>query len=334
VQVRVVDLVTLKAREDTAICLTDSVQLNATGDGLHYSWTPASTINNPAIANPIARPDATTTYQVTATIGRCSATDDVRIITVPFPDAKAGPDTLLCFKTSGQLHASIVGKTFTWSPTSSLSNPTILNPIASPTSSTTYILTVFDNIGCPKPGRDSVIVTVLPKVNAFAGNDTSVVVDQPLQFNASGGESYTWTPSTSLNQNNILDPIGIYNGSFDSITYRVVVIDENNCSDSDFVKVKVFRTNPQIFVPSAFTPNRDGKNDVFRPIAVGISKIEYFRVFNRWGQLVFSTTTDEFGWDGRIGGKEQGTGTYVWVVKAVDYTGKAVFAKGTVTLIR
>ena len=101
-----------------------------------------------------------------------------------------------------------------------------------------------------------------------------------------------------------------------------------------YSKVKIFKTNPQVFVPTAFTPDGDGRNDLFRPIAVGISRIEYFRVFNRWGQLVFSTTVNGKGWDGRIGGKEQGSGTFVWLVKGVDYTGKTFFAKGTVTLIR
>ena len=76
------------------------------------------------------------------------------------------------------------------------------------------------------------------------------------------------------------------------------------------------------------------KNDVFRPIAAGIAKIEYFRVFNRWGQLVFSTSINGQGWDGKIGGKDQSTNTYVWIVKAIDYLGRPYFRKGTVTLIR
>ncbi len=334
VRVRVVDFVTLAARPDTIICLTDSVQLYATGDGLQYQWFPAAAFDNPTVPNPRVKPSGTTSYQVTATIGGCSATDDVRVITVPYPTANAGPDTLVCFQTPAQLRASIVGNRFNWSPTATLSNPNILNPIASPPATTAYVLTVFDNIGCPKPGRDTVLVTVLPKVNAYAGHDTSVVVGQPLQLNASGGEGYVWIPTTSLNSGNIHNPIGVYDGSFDSIEYKVVVVDENGCADSSFVTVKVFRTNPQIFVPTAFTPNGDGKNDIFRPIAVGISKIEYFRVFNRWGEMVFNTTTNEQGWDGKINGKEQGTGTFVWLVKGVDYTGKAFFAKGTVTLIR
>jgi gliding motility-associated-like protein len=114
----------------------------------------------------------------------------------------------------------------------------------------------------------------------------------------------------------------------------VNVYNESDCVDSAFITVKIFRTVPQVFVPTAFTPNGDGRNDRIRPIAVGIKKIEYFSVFNRWGQLVFHTTVNGEGWDGRIKGKEQGTAVFVWIVKAVDYLGNEFFAKGTVTLIR
>jgi gliding motility-associated-like protein len=100
------------------------------------------------------------------------------------------------------------------------------------------------------------------------------------------------------------------------------------------VLVKIFRTSPQIFVPTAFTPNGDGRNEIVAPVAVGLTKIDYFRIFNRWGQLVFQTTVNGKGWDGKIGGKDQGTATYVWIVKGTDFTGKGVFAKGSVTLIR
>lgn len=334
VRVRVVDFVTLQARSDTTICLTDSVQLNATSDGLRFVWSPSSTIGNPNIINPLARPPGTTTYAVTATIGHCTATDDVIVTTVPYPGVNAGEDTLICFGTSAQLNGSMVGSSFAWSPLSSLTNANTLSPIASPVGTTAYVLTVRDNIGCPKPSRDTVLVKVLPKINAFAGNDTAVVVGQPLQLKASGGVKYSWSPATWLNKTDISNPVAIYSEDVENATYKVYVFNEANCVDSAFVSVKIFKTNPQVFVPTAFTPDGDGRNDLFRPIAVGISRIEYFRVFNRWGQLVFSTTVNGKGWDGRIGGKEQGSGTFVWLVKGVDYTGKTFFAKGTVTLIR
>ena len=228
----------------------------------------------------------------------------------------------------------MVGSSFTWSPLSSLTNANRLSTVADPIGTTPYVLTVRDTIGCPKPNRDTVVVRVLPKINAFAGNDTAVVVGQPLQFQASGGVRYLWSPSTWLNKTDIPNPVAIYSEDVENITYKVDVFNEANCVDSAYVSVKIFKTNPQVFVPTAFTPDGDGKNDLFRPIAVGISRIEYFRVFNRWGELVFSTTVNGKGWDGKIRGKDQGTGTFVWLVRGSDYTGKTFFAKGTVTLIR
>jgi len=334
VKVRVVDFVTLNAYSDTVICKGDAVQLHTSGDGLHFLWSPGATMNDPTAPNPIAITNNTTTYQVTATIGHCSATDNVTVKTVPYPISNAGPDTTICYNTAAQLQAGIVGSAFTWAPGGSLNNPSILNPVAIPSRTTGYILTVTDTLGCPKPARDTVIVTVLPKVNAFAGNDTAVVVGQPLHFHATGGINYLWSPPFALNNFTIADPVAVYDGSIDSIRYSLQVSDEQNCVDSAFVTVKIFKTNPQIFVPTAFTPNDDGVNDLFRPIGVGIKNIEYFRVFNRWGQMVFSTTINGKGWDGKIGGKLQSTNTFVWVVKGIDYLDKSFFKKGTVTLIR
>jgi gliding motility-associated-like protein len=334
IKVRVVDFVTLKAYSDTIICKGDAAQLHTSSDGLHFLWTPAANMNDATSPNPIAITNATTTYQVTATIGHCSATDNVIVRTVPYPMANAGADTTICFNSAAQLQAAITGSSFTWSPAGSLSNPSILNPVATPSRTTGYILTVRDTQGCPKPVSDTVMVTVLPKVNAFAGNDTAVVVGQPLHFKATGGINYLWSPPTALSDYTIADPVAVYDGSIDSIRYGVRVSDEQNCFDSAFITVKIFRTNPQIFVPTAFTPNDDGVNDLFRPIGVGIKDIEYFRVYNRWGQLVFSTTINGKGWDGKIGGKPQNTNVFVWLVKGIDYLGKPFFRKGTVTLIR
>jgi gliding motility-associated-like protein len=334
VKVRVVSFVSLTARPDTTICLTDGVQLGAVTDGLQFQWTPAATLNNPAIVNPIATPITTTVYRLSARIGSCSATDDVKVTTVPYPYSNAGNDTTICYNTAAQLNGSYTGISFSWSPVNHLNNPNIINPIATPVRTTPYVLTIYDTIGCPKPGRDTVIVTVLPKVKAFAGRDTSVVVGQELQFNGSGGVSYVWSPPTGLSNLLISNPIGIYSSEIDSVRYKLVVTDQAGCADSAFILVKVFKTNPYIFVPSAFTPNDDGLNDVIRPIAVGIKQIKYFSIYNRWGQMVFTTTMNGKGWDGKIAGKPQNSGVFVWMVSAIDYIGKSIYLKGTVTLIR
>ncbi|MCY7311115.1 MAG: T9SS type B sorting domain-containing protein, partial [Chitinophagaceae bacterium] len=309
VRVRVVAGVSLTAMPDTIICLTDTVRLNANSNGLAFQWTPAATLNDPNILNPIATPTAaSTTYQVRATIGSCFFTDQVVITTIPYPVANAGADPTICYNGSVQLNGNMNGIRFTWTPTSYLNNPNVLTPVSSPPRTTQYILSAYDTLGCPKPGRDTVVVTVLPRLRAYAGRDTVVVIGQRLQFNGTGGISYVWSPSTGLSNPNIFNPVGVYNASIDSVRYKLVVTDIAGCADSSFVTVRVFRTNPSVFVPTAFTPNNDGLNDIISPIAVGIQQIKYFSIFNRRGQTVFNTTADRAGWDGRINGTLQASG--------------------------
>ena len=336
VQVRVVNEVTLRMRADTTICATDVAFLGATTDALRFEWTAnGGNITNPNALFATARPATTTTYQLRASIGSCVATDEMTVFAVPYPIANAGADTVLCYQTSAQLNGSMIGSAFNWYPAGSLVNSNSLTTATQPLTTTMqYILTVTDNKGCPKPVRDTVVVAVLPEIHAFAGRDTAVVVGQPLQFNASGGVGYQWAPATNLSNPNISNPVATYNGSFENIRYTVYVSNEVGCVDSAYVNVRIFETSPQVFVPTAFTPNGDGKNDLFKPIPVGMTRIEYFRVYNRWGQLVFSSSGDDSAWDGRIKGHLQASGTYAWLVKGTDYTGKEFFAKGTVTLIR
>jgi gliding motility-associated-like protein len=334
VRVRVVTFVTLNEMRDTTICRTDDVQLQIQSDGLQYQWSPAPQVNNPNIPNPIGISGNTTIYSVLARIGSCTAQRDIGVTAVPYPVANAGADTTICYNTDAVLHGSHDGLTYAWSPVSSLTNATSLSPTAHPPLTTRYILTVYDIKGCPKPGRDTVFVNVLPKIRPFAGNDTMVVVGQPLQLNAEGGVRYEWQPPTGLTNPSIKNPIGRYEAEIDSVRYLVQVFNEAGCVDTDYVKVTVFKTNPYVFVPTGFTPNGDGLNDEVKPVAVGIKTIKYFTIFNRWGQMIFTTTTNGKGWDGSLGGTPQGSNVFVWMVSAVDYLDKPIFLKGTVTLIR
>jgi gliding motility-associated-like protein len=334
VRVRVVTFVTLVEMPDTTICATDFAQLRVNGDGLRYEWTPATSFADATLQNPVAIAGTSDNYIVTAHIGSCNAARNVNVMAVPYPVANAGPDTIICYNHPAFLQGSHDGSSFSWSPASSLTNPATLNPIAYPPRTTEYVLSVFDTRGCPKPGRDSVLVKVMPRIMAHAGNDTLVVVGQPVQLNAEGGLTYEWIPSTGLNNAFIKNPIGNYGAELDTIRYTVLVYDSIGCVDSAFMTVKVFKTNPYVFVPTAFTPNGDGLNDLVKPIAVGVKQIKYFAVYNRWGQLLFKTTINGHGWDGRIGGSMQGSNVFVWMVSAVDYLDKPIFLKGTVTLIR
>jgi gliding motility-associated-like protein len=253
---------------------------------------------------------------------------------VPYPTANAGYDEMICYDAATQLHGTIVGSSFTWTPASTLTGANTLDPAAKPTATTSYVLYAYDVAGCPKPGTDTVTITMLPEIKAFGGNDTAVVLGQPLQFNASGGLHYEWTPANNLSNSNIANPVGVYFTPSNGINYKVYVLNEAGCVDSSMLRVRVFQTLPAVFVPTGFTPNNDGVNDWVRPVSAGIQTIEYFRVFNRWGELVYNGNINGKGWDGNVNGKPQGNGVYVWMVKAKDYLGGDFSKSGTVTLIR
>lgn len=334
VKVNVVTGVYITPMADTTICLGDTIRLRIASNALQYNWTPAGNLDDATIQSPKAVTTNTTTYQVTGVIGSCSDTKQITVRTVPYPIARLSPDTTICFNSFAQLRGNSNGRSFVWNPSIYLNNPNSLTPIARPPTTQRYILAVYDVQGCPKPGLDTVIVTVLPEVVAFAGRDTTVVVGQPLQLNASGGITYSWSPATGLSSTTIPNPIANYTVGSNQIRYRLIAKDLGNCPDTAFLNVRVFQTAPSIFVPTAFTPNSDGKNDVIKPILAGIKELKYFRIFNRWGELVFETQQDGVGWDGKVNGQIQDTHVFVWTVSAVDYLDRPYFSKGLLTLIR
>ena len=334
VLVRVTNSVNLLTMNDTTICQGDIIQLRIESNGLVYGWTPASQVDNPSVPMPAATTNTSTIYNITASISGCKATDNILVKTVPYPAVDAGHDTVICFNTKAQLNGNTNASKFNWSPAASLNNISVLKPVANPASTTLYVLAVTDNKGCPKAVSDSVIVFVLPDINGDAGRDTSVVIGEPLQLTATGGSGYLWNPSTGLSSPNVATPVALYNESFNGVRYTVFIYNEAGCVDSAFITIKVFNTPPTIFVPSGFTPNGDGKNDLLRPIAVGMKQINRFNIYNRYGQQVFGTTINGYGWDGKVNGQLQQTGVYVWMVEAVDYNGKKYNQKGTVTLVR
>ena len=332
VRVRVVDFVTLDAGVDSTICLTDTIQLNPQTDGLKFEWTSnvPGYISNPNIKQPWVTPTATTTYQVVAHIGKCSATDMVTFRTIPYPTARVGADTLICYEDTASIHASMVGYRFMWSPVSTLSNPNSLNTLAWPKRTTSYVFSVWDTLGCPKPGRDTIVVNVKPEIIAFAGRDTSIVVGQPLLLNGRGSDFYEWQPPLHLNRNDIANPIAMLDDNF---SYQLRAYTVEGCFDLDTINIKVFKTAPDIFVPNAFRPG-SSRNNVLRPIPVGIATLDFFCIYNRWGQMVYRSNSPEAGWDGSIAGKQQDAGTYVWMARGTDYTGKLVMRRGTAVLLR
>ena len=117
------------------------------------------------------------------------------------------------------------------------------------------------------------------------------------------------------------------------MTYLVNASTMNGCKGTDDIKIKVYK-GPEIYVPGAFTPNGDGFNDMIKAIPIGMNEFKFFNIYNRYGQLIFSSSKANLGWDGTIKGARQNTGTFSWFAAALDYNGKIFNRKGTFVLIR
>lgn len=278
------------------------------------------------------------TYYIKGTDSNgCFAVSPVKLIYYPLPEVNAGDDIAICDKDSAILHATVtsttVPVTYEWAPVNEggIRNPGNASTIVVPPVTQEYILTVKDGYGCNYMVKDSVIVTMQPPVKAFAGNDTIATTNMPHQLQASGGVNYAWQPAGLLNDPFISNPLATI--SADSILFTVTVTDEAGCTGYDTVKVRTF-DGITYYVPNAFSPNGDGKNDIFRPIPVGIAETQFFRVVNRYGELVFETRQYLNGWDGNYKGIPQQVGNYIWVLKGKGRNGKVIEMKGNVVLIR
>jgi gliding motility-associated-like protein len=193
-----------------------------------------------------------------------------------------------------------------------------------------YMVNVFavNSAGCSSDTASAEVTIYQTK--AYVGNDTIIAIGQPLQLHASGGQLYQWTPATGLNDPTIADPVATLT---DNIQYILKAYTSFGCPTYDTINIKAYR-GPEVYVPNAFSPDNNGINDHFHPVVVGMSRIEYFEVFNRFGQKVYSNPAIGEGWDGMLNGKPQPVGAYVWLIRGQDYLGNTVSKKGTVVLIR
>ena len=223
-----------------SICFGDSTTLNASGSALvtGYNWSPSTTLSNSTIFNPIASPSSSSYYYVTAIdVNGCSNMDSLFLTVVSLPIADAGIDTATCTGVSLQLNGS-GGNVPEWINTTSLSDPNIYNPIASPNSATSYVLKVTDLFGCTN--FDTILVDVYANVVADAGADIDTCANVPIPLQASGGVSYFWLDSLYLNRPNVANPLAFPN---DDIEFVVEVTDSNGCIGYDSVQVFIFLAN-------------------------------------------------------------------------------------------
>jgi gliding motility-associated-like protein len=325
---------TITPQTDAVICEGTSMQLQLNSNATVYAWTPSAGLNQNNVSNPVANPGVTTPYIVTATLGRCSANDTVVVQVNAAPIANAGTDGFICYGQSYTLLAS-GGASFKWTPSSFLNSSVISNPVSTPDKTTIYSLFVTDALGCSSLVADEVTVDVTPPIHVqnFPADTIGYSGDQFQLLATSVANMYAWSPAAGLSDPSIPNPVVTLGSIGDDITYKVIASTIAGCKGEGYARVRVY-AGPDIYVPTGFTPNNDGKNDKFIPFPVGIKKIKYFRVFNRWGQMLYSTTTPNEGWDGKFEGRDQVSGVYVWMAEAVTRDDRLIMKKGTVALIR
>lgn len=276
------------------------------------------------------------TIQIFA-MGGCANTIPTDSITIEIRDfdiLPLSPDTIgICREASVRLSAPVGYDVYSWQPSNTLDNGGIRDPLATPVDPQTFYSAIA-NLGTCRY-RDSVLVEWRElDATIYAGPDTTIAIGQALQLTAIQGSiplnQITWSPPDFLSNPNSDSPVAT---PPQNIEYTVSAFSPGGCLVSDKVYVKVYK-GPDIYVPTAFTPNGDGLNDILRAIPAGIKELKHFSIFNRWGQQVFTTNNAAYGWDGTVQGTRQPAGVYVWVADAVDYTGKKTTFKGTVTIIR
>jgi gliding motility-associated-like protein len=318
---------TLSLHADTTICSGASFNANTVSNATSFAWSPTTGVNNPAIANPILAPTATTLYTVTASTGSCITTKSFTTTVNTAATLTVHADTTVCAPTSFSANTVSNGTSFSWSPTSGVSNPTIANPVLSPTFNTQYTVTASAS-GCSASKSFNVIVN--PGVTVSAGANIIIFQGQSIQLPASGSQgTYLWTPATALSAANVLNPVA---SPTVTTTYTIKVTSPQGCTASSSVVVSVI--SDCVKPMQAFTPNGDGFNDKwFVTNGNCVTKVTA-RVYNRWGSKVFESLDYKNDWDGAYKGKPLPDGTYYFVVHYDLVNNSAVDKKGSVTILR
>jgi gliding motility-associated-like protein len=326
--------VVANAGKDTLSCNGNPVPIGAIPKpGLIYSWTPQIGLSDPYSANPRAGPGSTTTYVLTtSSAGGGCATKDTVVVEASTIDTS--------LRVAGKLQYCITtgdSAVFFVQPTDSIQWLKDNFPITGQhqvrykaNQSGNYRAVLYNDKGCVALTEEKTVIIETPRPGITYPIEYAVV-NYPHQLKARAfGIDVEWSPPTFLSSSSTLVPV--FNGTTDKL-YTITIETAGGCVTVDTQLVKVFK-EVKFYVPSGFTPNLDGLNDYLKPIPVGIKDFKYFRVYNRWGQLIFDLKDDPKGWDGVFKGKPQATQVVVWMAEGVGINDVIYRQKGTCVLIR
>lgn len=321
-----------------SICLGKSISLSAQG-GITYAWSPAAGLNFSNIATPVASPAASAKYSVKVTNGfGCSETDSVSITVIQPFTIKTSPGSEVCLGTVIQLSAT-GAETYKWiNNTTGLNNTQVGNPVATPLSNTQYTVVGYDAANCfTDTANINITVNPIPVVNPQP--DVEVLGGTAVPLQATGSADivrWNWTPADYLSCTNCAAPVST---PLLPVSYIVTGTNDKGCAATDTIMVKLICAISKVYTPASFSPNNDGKNDVFTIFGTGVSNIKWLHIYNRYGQLVFEkknllAADRTNGWDGTIKGNPAMPGTYVYMAELSCATGEVFQLKGTVILVR
>jgi len=308
---------------------------------LQYAWyRPIGPLYTPGnnVAQPVVHPALPTTYCLTVVnqFG-CQDTGCVEIYVWPLVTLQAGPDSNICYGQPVTLWANAVGPTignYQWHNINSDYTSNQQNITVNPIHNDVYTVSILgpcnsDSIGLNINVYQPPPVTLEPSATIVAG--------QPYSILTVGNGTGLWFPDYAISCVNCLNPIV---SPEVNTTYHVVLTDIHGCVDSAtiFITVLCDRTNA-VYVPNAFTPSKPGKNDHFYVQGTGVKEISYLRIYNRWGNLVFSTqhtqiNKPELGWDGTFGGRELSSDVFMYQMQVECANGTLFPITGNFTLIR
>lgn len=326
------------AAASDVICLGNSTTLSA-GGGITYQWSPEEDLDNPQVANPAASPKVNTTYTVSVTdVNGCNNTDDVSIrVAQPFT-IQATPDTVICLGHVLPLRAWGADH-YVWTGIG-LDNAGSPAPHATikELGNFTYAVTGYDADGCFTHDT-SLVVGVRPSPTVNAGADRASMAGIPVTLSGLGSPDvikWSWTPAEYLDCAYCATTTALPNLS---TIYKITVENTYGCKATDEVLVKVTCDKGAVFLPTAFTPNMDGRNERFYPKGRGIKEVAWMRIFDRWGSLVFERSHFQInnamaGWDGTWRNQIAPMGSYVYALETVCEDGTTFLFRGTVTVIK
>ena len=302
--------------------------LSATSDsGQVLQWYTSATGGQPSSVppTPSTQTTGTFTFYVSQKSQVCEGPRSSITVTVNRkPDLGPDRSVAVCFGETASLSGlyDVAGLTANWTFAGVPVSPAIISLPG------LYTLVAGTSAGCADTAE--VNFTINPPVTAYAGEDADVETNVPYRLQGSGNGSFQWSPTNLVSNPTIANPLVTVSSN---ATLYLTVTDNLGCMASDTVNLRVLN-GPTFYVPSAFTPNGDGLNDIFRPTPVGIHKLDFFRVYNRYGELVYETSEIGKGWNGIYKGIQQNGGNYVWALKGVDRKGRERIMKGNVVLIR